>query len=133
LLEHIQTAADGYRKFLREHANHVQMELRMIATAQLPAVAASGTEYLRNRSTRAQSLHSAVDTLKAGLAAIVLDWRERSTPDGLRLFAMVERGRVDELRERLGKAEGPSLVWRLSGPWPLTEFLPQSAQGGAQP
>lgn len=130
--EHLDEQAEPYSRFLSQHASDVQMEIRISGGAS-PSGAASGTEYLRARSGRAQSLRTAAEALKARVADIVSDWRERPLPDGLRLFALLDRKSVGEFRERLGKAEDLTLVCRVTGPWPATEFLPQPAQGGIQP
>lgn len=130
--EHLDQHAELYATFLRGHADDVQMELRIHEGAPLSG-AVSGTEYLRARSGSAQYLRAASETLKARVASIIRDWRERPLTDGLRLFALLDRKNVSEFRERLGKAEGLTLVFRITGPWPATEFLPQPAQGGIQP
>jgi hypothetical protein len=130
--EHLDQQAEVYSRFLRQHAHDVQMEIR-ISAGTTATGAPSGTEYLRARSGTAQRLQTAAEALKAGVADIVADWRERPLPDGLRLFALLDRKSVSDFRERLGAAEGLTPVSRVTGPWPATEFLPQPAQGGIQP
>lgn len=130
--EQLQQQAEHYATFLRDHCHEVQMEIRVLAETEVPARTGSGTEYLRIRSTNAQKVRVSADTLKAQVALFVSDWRERPTSDGLRLFALVDRKRIADFRERLGRAESQNLAWRVTGPWPATEFLPQSAQGGVQ-
>jgi hypothetical protein len=109
------------------------MEIRVIAKVEVPAAQGSGTQYLRMRSTSAQQVRAAEDVLKAEIGQSVSDWRERPTPDGLRLFALVDRAKTAEFRERLSRAANQNISSRVTGPWPATEFLPQAAQGGVQP
>jgi hypothetical protein len=132
--EHLEQQAEAYSKFLRDHADDVQMEIRVAAQSELSTTRGSGTEYLRSRSTKAQKIRASADTLKARVAEFATDWRERPTPDGLRLFALVNRRGVADFRERLGSgAQMQNFTCRVSGPWPATEFVPQPALGGVQP
>jgi len=124
LTGHLRKESERYERFLNIHAEHVQMELRLAAPA--PALAdrplRSGTEHLRGRALRQRRLGDAADELRQLLSAEALEWRERDTPEGVRLFALVRRDRVPGFRERLGES-GPELSVRWSGPWPATEFL----------
>jgi len=124
LAAHLREESRRYCSFLTEHAEHVQMELRIIrASSDLPKASTStGTEHLRSRAAQVRQMHTAAEELKLLLSAEVIGWRERESPEGLRLYALVGRNRVASFRERLSGCEhGVGLRW--SGPWPATGFL----------
>jgi hypothetical protein len=124
LATHLQEESQRYEAFLTEHRDHVQMELRITRPPDesSPLETSSGTEHLRMRAAHFRRLNSAVENLKQLLSADVVEWRERDTPEGMRLYALVGRHSVVNFRERLSRLEhGIRLRW--SGPWPTTEFL----------
>ena len=124
LTDHLRKESERYERFLSTHAEHVQMELRLGAPAPgLPDTpASSGTEHLRGRAARLHRVRESADEVRQLLSAEVVDWRERDTPEGTRLFALVPRDRVPSFREKLGES-GADVSVRWSGPWPATEFL----------
>jgi len=118
LIAHLEDKSVRYESFLRDHAAHVQMELRVEQTHAGVSHAASGTEHLRARAAQLGELEKKTSELKRVLAPQVLEWRERDTAEGKRLFALVERDRVPDFRQKLG-----GIKVQVSGPWPATEFF----------
>ncbi|PYY16457.1 MAG: hypothetical protein DMG60_14925 [Acidobacteria bacterium] len=123
LIQHLQQESPRYKAFLTSHANYVQMEARLASVASgLPTNATTGTAHLRARAAESHRLRNIADTLKNLLASEVIEWRERGTQEGLRVYALVDRRSITGFRERLSKREHDINV-RWSGPWPATEFL----------
>lgn len=84
----------------------------------------SGTKYLRARQKRLSMLEAAAGVLKSKAADFIQGWRQRSSSDRLRCFALVRREVVADFRHRMASAEIPSdLTARISGPWPAMEFF----------
>lgn len=122
LSEHLQRESQRYAIFLTNHANDVQMEIRLRSASSSPTKAASGTAHLRARAAESRELRDTAEQVKKQLSSEVIEWRERDTTNGLRLYALVGRASIPAFRERLGKrAHDVSVRW--SGPWPATEFL----------
>ena len=122
LNKHLQQEAQRYTTFLTRHARDVQMEIRLRLAAGSLTHAASGTAHLRARAAESRGLHQKAQDLRKLFASEVIDWHERDTPDGLRIYALIGRASVPDFHERVGKqAHDASLRW--SGPWPATEFL----------
>jgi len=123
LAEHLHKHSERYTSFLTRNASHVQMEMRLTSLASSsPREATSGAAYLRARSSEAHRLDSVRETLQKLLSSEVSEWRERETPDGLRLYALVDRKNLASFRERLSESQ-PETSVHSSGPWPATEFL----------
>ncbi len=112
-----------YKDFLRKHADHVQMEVRIQARAVTTTKPTSGTEHLRRRAAEIGRLNEQTSELKTLLGNTVIEWRNREVPDGVRLYALVSRKSVEDFREKL-RLGGV----RASGPWPATEFLEPTPQ-----
>lgn len=123
LIKHLQQQSHRYTTFLTSHANHVQMEMRVTPlSGGAPMEATSGTAHLRARAAESRRLRNAGESFKNLLSSNVIEWRQRDTPEGLRLYALVDRTQIAGFRERLSKREREvSVCW--SGPWPATEFL----------
>lgn len=126
LREHMAARSSDYAGFLRQHADDVQMEVRItFAGKDTSAPALSGTEHMRQRLSRVKQLRAAADLLRQQ-SRVTKEWRERETRDALRLFALVARASVAALREKLAEFHSPAGIGiRVSGPWPATEFLPE--------
>jgi hypothetical protein len=109
----------------------VQMEIRIaLPTGEASHSASTGAEHLRQRASQLRELHAAKERLKQLLAAEVIEWRERELPNGLRVYALVERTRVPGFRERLS---GQDSRLSHSGPWPAMEFLNSQSLRGDKP
>ena len=123
LSKHLQQESLRYSTFLSRHAQHAQMEVRVTPppTGSV-ADAKTGTEHLRARAAESRHLRNTAETVKKLLSSEAIEWRERDTPQGFRLYALVDRANIAAFRERLSKCEHQINV-RWSGPWPATEFL----------
>jgi len=123
LAEHLDKHSDRYTTFLTRTVSHVQMEMRLTSLSRgSPSGATSGAAYLRERGAEARRLESVAAILKKLLSSEVSEWRERDTPDGLRLYALVDRKNIAGFRDRLSERR-PEAGVHLSGRWPATEFL----------
>lgn len=126
LEQHLEEHAAQYKTALQNFRNSVQLEARIIDSNDRPDVRheLSGTEYLRDKARRATALSSLVSSFEAAAGGAAKQWRTRAMQNGLRLFALVERERVMDFRSALEKLPvPPGLSLRISGPWPITEFL----------
>lgn len=84
----------------------------------------SGTQYLRARQKRLTILEAAAGILKSNAVDLIQGWRQRSSSDHVRCFALVSREAVAGFRHRMASAEISSdLTARISGPWPAMEFF----------
>ena len=120
LRQHLRDESNRYKIFLTQHANHVQMEARIRSATPEPASSSiTGTEHLRARAAQMRNLRGVAEQAKQVVSAEVVDWRERDTPEGVRLYALVDRDHVISFREKLARYDNV----RISGPWPATEFL----------
>jgi len=129
---------DKVAVLLREHAaeskrslswleNMVQMEL-LIGFSNGNVVgksdSRSGADYLRSRQERYHSLATVAAELTADLAHHMKSSRQRTSPSGARIYALVPRSSVQEFRQRAAQLKIPAtLTARVTGPWPATEFL----------
>jgi hypothetical protein len=65
--------------------------------------------------------------LRATLSAVSQDWRERPSKEGIRAFALVNRNQISEFRKIMLNTSVPrEFTVRVSGPWPVSEFIEQS-------
>jgi hypothetical protein len=124
LTTHVEGRSREYKCLLEKFADMVQMEIRI--SGQEPAsTRTSGAAYLKGRRKAIASHEQFGNELKRTFAA--LDWRQRTTRDGVRQFLLMERARVAEFElaaRKLAVPDGISV--RVSGPWPVSEFLDQS-------
>lgn len=115
---HLGRESLRYKDFLLQHADHVQMEVRV--ARQEPAIeeTATGAEHLRARAAQLRKVNEQASEIKNLVAENALEWRQRETPDGVRLYALVSRTSIESFREKLKRASVPA-----TGPWPATEFF----------
>jgi hypothetical protein len=72
-------------------------------------------------------IEESVDELRATVSPVCQDWRERPSKEGIRAFALIDRRRVPDFRSLMLKTSIPhDIVVRVSGPWPVSEFIEQS-------
>jgi hypothetical protein len=124
--QHLEQHAASYKSALENFRNSVQLEARIIDSygGEDASRALSGTEYLREKERRATALASLVSRLELAADGTAKHWRTRAMQNGLRLFALVDRERVMAFKSALGSVSmPPGLSLRISGPWPVTEFL----------
>ena len=123
---------ERWRRVLREFAGHVEMTLKVAATAPRPRPDrrdfGSGAAYIRalHDATRATDVapefRKAVDDTIAPLA-VKHRWSNRDTAS-LEFAALVKREDVAAINDAGAKLKRdfPSVPFLLSGPWPLEVF-----------
>jgi hypothetical protein len=130
LRDHLSKESTKYLTFFHEHADDVQMEVRLWRTPLQQPKAESGTEYLTNRAKRKAELMAASDYVKQVAADTAKRWMSNNTRDEVRMFALVPRRRVEAFHNKLRDRPRPANVsMRITGPWPATQFLSGSESG----
>jgi gas vesicle protein GvpL/GvpF len=123
LREHLGQRADEYKNLLQRFATSVQMDVFLTHATAL-STNPSGAAYLRERQERNRALEQFAAKLRTHAEPLAKDWRQRSVSNGLRCFALLERKQVEEFNEKMKTLAVPSaLNARISGPWPVAEFL----------
>jgi hypothetical protein len=123
LREHLEQRAGEYKNLLRRFATSVQMDV-FLTLATAPTAQPSGAVYLRERQERSHTLEQFASDLRTHAEPLVKDWRQRTVSNGLRCFALLERKHVEEFNEKMKMLAVPSALGaRVSGPWPVAEFL----------
>jgi hypothetical protein len=126
LIERLQQQANEYSALLEKFRDLVQMEIR-VTYSNLKTPPASGAQYLKGRQAATRVAEKFASELRANVASLVQDWREGPSKEGIRAFALVQRNRVPDLRNFMLKTTVPEdLGVRVSGPWPVSEFIEQS-------
>ena len=133
LREHLRSQAVPYQNFLRDHANEVQMEVRLWPFNSAPLKrGTTGTEYLEGRIAGEARMLPLGDTL-GGLPG-VREVRRIPSRDLTRFFALVDRKHLEEFRTKAQERfPAGNIRMRVTGPWPATEFLPRSEHSAAAP
>ena len=125
LIARLQERASEYTALLDKFRDLVQMEIR-VTNPDLKQPADSGTQYLKLRQTAAAVVDKFTSELHAALSALLQDWRQRTSKDGIRAFALIYRNQVADLRNMMRNTPVPrELRVRASGPWPVGEFIEQ--------
>jgi len=115
--------ADEYLSVLNRISNSVQMEVR-VSGAKFSGDASSGTEYLRERQKCLEVLNEFGARLRSAVSSVVREWSDDNLKDGQRHFALVERSKVAEFEQTMRGLPVPEGIRvRVSGPWPVSEFL----------
>jgi hypothetical protein len=126
LIERLRERAREYTVLLGKFGELVQMEIR-ITNPDLKKPVESGTQYLKVRQTATAMIEKFATELHAALSALLQDWRQRPSKDGVRVFALIDRNQVTNFRTMMGNTPVPlGLSVRVSGPWPVSEFIEQS-------
>ena len=125
LAEHLQERSSEYNGLLERFSDMVQMEIRLTYPG-LGTPSGSGTEYLKERQTTARAIERFESDVRAILSSLVKDWRQRTSKNGIRAFAIIDRDQVVEFRNIMQNASVPDgFNVRISGPWPVSEFIEQ--------
>ena len=126
LAEHLQERSSEYSVWLEKFSDVVQMEIRL--TNSVPKTPSdSGAQYLKDRQTATRASEEFEAELRSSLSSILNDWRHRMSKEGIRVFALVDRHRVAEFGNIMHSTPVPNgLKVRVSGPWPVSEFIEQS-------
>jgi Gas vesicle synthesis protein GvpL/GvpF len=116
--------ASEYGDALQRFRDAVQMEVRISLAGAAAAEAASGADYLRARADSSRKLDQAAASCSAAAQAYALEWRQRTSRDGVHCFALVRRSEVYNFEQALRGLQLDSTLKAIaSGPWPATEFL----------
>ncbi|MCU1270526.1 MAG: Gas vesicle synthesis GvpLGvpF [Acidobacteriaceae bacterium] len=126
LAEHLQERSSEYKALLEKFSDVVQMEIRLTHPG-VGTRSGSGMEYLKERQTSVRATERFEIDVRAILSSLVKDWRQRTSKDEIRGFALIDRDQVAEFRNIMLNASVPDgLKVRISGPWPVSEFIEQS-------
>ncbi len=126
LQAHLDEHAEEYKNALERLREMVQMEIRITeresSSANEPVT--SGKEYLSSRRDRARELEAAANKFRQAGETWIREWRQRTTQQGIRCFALVHRDFQQDFAERARGEPIPAVfATRVSGPWPATEFI----------
>lgn len=120
--------AEEYGAELARIRSKIQMEVRI--TAKQPPRSTgeglSGTEFLKSKQENSHAVEEAAEKIIA--ACPEAQWKRRPSPDGIRLYGLIEREPASAGAEKFAEAAkkvdvGPEFNVRISGPWPATEFI----------
>lgn len=117
---HLSQESLRYKDFLLNHADNVQMEVRIVSKETAMQERTTGGEHLRARAAQLRKVDNQANEIKNLAGDNALEWREQETPDGVRLYALVSRTSIEKFREKLKLASVP-----VTGPWPATAFFNQ--------
>lgn len=124
LASHVRDNAAEYLSQLKAFENSVQMDISIaLLEPQSAAPQTSGAEYLRTRQKRSDDLLAVAKQIHELAGETAEQWRDRPASNIRKLFALVHRDSVEAFRERLKRLSPQNLNVRVSGPWPVTEFL----------
>jgi Gas vesicle synthesis protein GvpL/GvpF len=124
LTEHIDQHADEYCVLLQKFANKAQLEVRVGFASANSRGSGSGKEFLEERQKRQKALGKFSAALELTTRTAGAEWRERRLNSGFRGFVLLERSHAAEFKHAVAGIPVPlELEARLSGPWPITEFL----------
>jgi len=122
----IEARSAEYGEALRRLHNKVQMDVRITAgrAERSQSRAQSGKDYLETRRAEQQQLQSVLAEFRRVSGSLAEAWVKRDTPSGIRAFALVDRGVLEDLLKELGRLHMPPEVSaRITGPWPPSEFV----------
>ena len=125
LAAHLDSNSGAYKGLLARFRDSVQMEALITCSAEEPKkYDLTGTAYLRQRQEMGDKLKQASSALRKQAAPVTNDWRARTVQNGWRCFALVDRSSVREFKSRMQACQiAAEFSVRISGPWPVTEFL----------
>jgi hypothetical protein len=126
LIASLDERSSEYGALLGKFRDLVQMEIRA-TNSDLQSPSESGTQYLKRRQAATAMIEKVMAELRATLSALLRDWRQRPSRDGIRAFALIDRSHVADFRNKMRNTPVPrELSVRASGPWPVSEFIEQS-------
>ena len=124
--KHLRDNLSQYAAQLREFQHCVQMDICISRPGagngnNLPR---SGGEYLRSRQQRWEEVERVANGLEQSAGSVAIAWHRSATHGGLNLFALLDRDSVVAFNGALKNyVLPPDFVVRVSGPWPVTQFL----------
>lgn len=122
--------AEAFLKDLERLKDCVQMECVVYpAPAGKQADDSSGAAYLRDKAAVLQAQDRHASALRESLGEMARETRVRESKNGLRFFALMERGKEKAFRAAVERIAVPELLSRrMSGPWPAAAFLSERVQ-----
>jgi hypothetical protein len=124
LAAHVRANAREYLAQLGKFRTSVQMDITVAHSDPLATRQSSGSEYLEERRKQSEELDRIANTLYAHTDPATRDWRTRPAQHGLKILVLLDRDSVEVFTRSLQAfAVPPGLSIRISGPWPVTEFL----------
>jgi Gas vesicle synthesis protein GvpL/GvpF len=125
LAEHLKEQSARYTAVLEKFRDLVQMEIQ-ISRTNSAALPESGADYLRGRQNTFRTAEHFSCELKKILAGIVSQWRQHEVKEGIRSFALLERNALPQFNAAMQASAVPEgTKVRVSGPWPVSEFIEQ--------
>jgi Gas vesicle synthesis protein GvpL/GvpF. len=125
-----------WKRLLTEHREHVEVTLKVAASTQVARPDrqdfTSGAEYLRalhaatNAATIDPSFRDAAERLIVPLS-LRHRWIHRDEKS-VELAALIERGKLEQVRNAGEQLQETSVPFLLSGPWPLEVFADDDHQ-----
>jgi Gas vesicle synthesis protein GvpL/GvpF len=123
LVKHLEERSSEYNSWLEKFGAMVQMEIR-ISDANARLSKGSGTDYLKQRQNAARVTEEFRIELQKALGTLSKGWRESLWKNGLRAFTLIDRDRAAEFETMVRGTQIPNgLSVRVSGPWPVSEFI----------
>lgn len=134
MLCHLNNHSQEYLESLTRLRHMIQMELRIKfrdpgenpirAVGAEVSAKTSGTGYLHKIKSQNALLNTAAKNFRARGSQWISDWRQSYCAQGIRIFALLERGSVADFKTAMAGMRTPSeITSQLSGPWPATAFL----------
>jgi hypothetical protein len=123
---HMRDNTSSYTALLKKFRTYAQMEAVIGYSDDSRTVQRdlSGAEYLRARQKHSAGLEEVAAHLQERAGALVQEWRSRPIQNRIRIFALLDRGSVTNFNQKLGEMQVPDgMAVRVTGPWPVTEFL----------
>ncbi|HEY1271974.1 MAG TPA: GvpL/GvpF family gas vesicle protein [Candidatus Angelobacter sp.] len=122
--------ADAFLQDLERLKDCVQMECVVYPTpGRAQGGNSSGAAYLRDKAAMLQEQERHISLIREALGTLARETRIRQGKNGVRVFALMERGKEKAFRavvEHVAVTE--SLSRRMSGPWPAAEFLSEQVR-----
>ena len=126
LAAHLRDNAAEYSGQLKKFESSVQMDISIAQTESAfdASPGKPGAEYLRSRQKQSDELYAVAKQIQELAGETAQSWSDRPASHGLKLYGLVNRASVSAFYERLKKLSVlPNTGVRVSGPWPVTEFL----------
>ena len=124
LAELMQAHSSEYAQELERLHGTAQMKISIEDSASGPSSpSASGTEYLKKKQAATAPVNALIDQIKHITAASAQDIKQSHRQNGVVLFLLVPRDRVERLRTALNGLDVGALKVSISGPWPPSAFV----------
>ena len=126
-------AAENRERFLKDLErlkDVVQMECVIYpAPSKSQVDRSSGKAYLQQKAVALRSSEGFAQAVQDALVDLSREVRVREGKNGTRIFVLMERGRENDFRRAVNTVPVPlHLSRRMSGPWPVAEFLSEQVK-----